>query len=277
MKSKIQFSLVLVLMSLTSILLSQGGSVQISQPELELRENEIVISYQISGSSSADLFKIWIEVTDDNGKSLNARSLDGDVGQNIQGRGKKQITWEYRKDIASLEAGIYIQMHGEILNPQIEEVPPLVTDQPDIKSYSKPSATISKQGAVLRSIAFPGWGLSSMNPGKPHWLKGVVGYGAIASSVILNSMAFDNYNQYLASSEQTEFEDYYEKAVSQQNLSRISAYVAAGIWITDIVWTLLSDSGNGGYHSQSNHKRITLGTGYEPSVKVPLVAFRYNF
>ncbi len=199
------------------------------------------------------------------------------MGQNIRGGEDKQITWEYHKDLVSLEAGIYVQVFGELLNPQIKEVQSSVTDQTTPKSSSQPGTTISKQGAVLRSIAFPGWGLSALNPGTPHWLKGVAGYGAIASSVILNRMAYENYNQYLASSEQTEFEDYYEKAVSQQNLSRISAYVAAGIWVTDIVWTLLSDSGNVRSHSQSNHKRISLGTGYEPSVKVPLVAFRYNF
>ena len=276
MKSEILYVVALVLMTLTSSLFSQD-SVQISQPDLELRDDEIVISYRILRSSNADLFKIWIEVTDDNGKSLNVKSLNGDVGQNIRGGGDKQITWEYDKDLASLEAGIYVQVFGELLNPQIEEVQSLVTDQPKPQRYTQPGPTISKQGAVLRSIAFPGWGLSALNPGTPHWLKGVAGYGAIASSVVLNRMAYENYNKYLDSSDQTEFNDFYDKAISQQNLSRISAYVAAGIWVTDIVWTLLSDPGEGRSQSLNSRKGITLSTGYEPSSQTPMIAFRYNF
>ncbi len=266
----------LIFITISNNLFSQN-SAQISQPDLELVGNKIIISYQILRSSNADLFNIWIEVSDENGNSLNARSLSGDVGQNIRGGGNKVIKWNYERDIVSLGEGIGIQVFGELLNPQIKsEVESPGTNQSARNMDSNNGGTITKSGAILRSVAVPGWGLSAMT-GKSHWLKGVAGYGAIASSLVLNRTAYKNYNLYLDSSDQSEFNGYIEKAVSQQNLSKISAYVAAGIWVADIIWTLMSDSGNEGFQSYSKPNRISLGTVYEPSVMAPLVAFRYNF
>ncbi len=268
MRNNIHFCFTLVLITVTCSLFSQT-SVQISQPDLELRDNRVFISYEILGSSSADLFEIWIEVSDNNGNPLNVRSLSGDFGENIRGGGRKQITWDYEKDAGSLDEGIYVQVFGELLNTKPEEVISPATEPSTKNEKLETKGAINKSGAILRSIAIPGWGLSAMNPGKPHWLKGVVGYGALTSAIILNRMAYENYSKYLDSSEPIEFHEYYDNAVSQQNLSRISAWVAAGIWLTDVFWTMLSDPGN------SN--RVSLGSGYDPSIQAAMVAFRYNF
>lgn len=260
----------------SSSMLAQG-TVQLSKPDLELQGNLVIISYEILQSTSSDLYRIWIEVTDDNGNILNARSLRGDVGDNIRGGSKRQIAWDYEKDVVNLDAGIYVQVLGELMNPKTEEkVPdPAVRPMRDASSVSR--STMTKPAALLRSVVFPGWGLSAMNPGKPHWLKGVIGYGAIASTVAFNRMAVDHYNLYLESTDQGQFESYYDQAVSQQKISTLSAYVAVGVWVSDIVWTLLSDPGKGGIQSQNQSKGISLGSGFDPAAGAPMIAFRYTF
>jgi len=250
---------------------------KISAPELELKGNEILISYQILQGSSGDFYRIWIEVTDDNGNILNARSLRGDVGDNIRGGANRQIAWDYEKDVVSLDDGSYVQVLGELMNPKVEEKKPEIVEQPAKapSGYSGPS--ISKPSALLRSVAFPGWGLSVMHPGKPHWLKGVLGYGAIASTVVFNRMAIDNYNKYLESSDEGQFGTFYDQAESQQQISTISAYVAVGVWVSDIVWTLVSNPDNRAYQSNKSSKGISLGSGFDPAARAPVIAFRYHF
>ena len=275
MKSRIHIGFALVFITVTCSLLAQT-SARISQPELEVRNNRIVITYQILGSSTADLFNVWIEVTNDNGNAIKALSLDGDVGQNIRGGGMKQISWDYERDNVPLDAGIGVQVFGELLNPGSRAMQPSATDQSSGSIKSATRREIGKPGAILRSVAVPGWGLSAMT-GNPHWLKGVIGYGAIASSLVLNSMAYDNYTQYLGSSDVNDFSGFLEKSVNQQKLSKASAYMAAGIWVADLMWTLLADPGVGEYQSHSSQTRLSVGTFFEPSVKATLVAFRYNF
>jgi len=249
---------------------------------LELRDNQVIISFEILNSSSKDLYRVWIEVVDDNDRVLSARSLRGDIGENIRGGGVKQIAWDYEQDVISVDAGIYVQVFGELMNATTRE-PQTQEKEEAEKNYSesgpapsKSGSSVSKSGALFRSVVIPGWGLSAMNPGKPHWLKGIVGYSAIGAAVTFNRMAHSSYALYLESSDQNEITGLYDQAVSQQKISNISAYVAAGIWITDIVWTLVSNPGPGRY-THMNQKGFRLGTGFEPSSQAPMVALRYTF
>lgn len=135
------------------------SSVQISKPHLELQDNLVIISYHIINSTANDRFNIWIEATDADGKNLNAMSLSGDMGDNVTGEGGKQIIWNYQADSISLEDMIYVQVFGEPFIPA------------KISKNGSEFNELTTGGAVLRSLAFPGWGLSTLNPGKPHWLK----------------------------------------------------------------------------------------------------------
>lgn len=265
MKSRFLIALTVILTIASNPLLAQS-SVEISPPELELRDNRIVISYRILRSSDNDKFRIWVEATDDNGKDLHATSLSGDVGSGVSGGGLKQISWNYENDGVSIDNGVGIQVFGELFIPVMSD---------PVADYGS-KKTISKPGAILRSVAFPGLGLTAMT-GKPHWLKGVAGYGAIASAVIFNNMAYSNYNSYLDSNDITEISDYFETAVNQGKISNISVYAAIGIWITDIAWTLLSDPGSKSMGSAERAEGLNFGTGFEPNFRVPMVALRYNF
>ena len=263
--------------------------VNISKPHLELQDNNIVISYNILNSTQKERFKIWIEATDSDGNTLNARVLSGHVGEDVPGGGSKQILWDYLSDNVSLEDGIYVQVLGELTSlpavaeeevaeEKIEEKE--VTEEKPVVSQEQPKTSqgISMGGAMLRSAAFPGWGLMVMNPKKPHWIKGIAGYGAIASAVVFNKMAVKNYDQYLDSNDSEQFNSYYDKALMQDNISEISAYVAIGIWVTDLIWTAVGYSGNkNNYQARRRNEKFSVGADIEPLHGAPMIAFRYSF
>lgn len=268
------FSITLILLGLPLLVTAQS-SVQISTPELEMRNDQILISYEILNSTSNDRFNIWIEVTDDNGRTLSARALRGDYGENVRGGGMKQISWDYQQDVVSLDAGIYVQVFGERMSRPGQEQQTNVQRPAGNSTPSVQHNSVNKTGTLWRSVVLPGWGLTAMNPGKPHWLKGVVGYAAIASSVAFNKMAASSYDLYLESTDQNEIDTYFNQAKSQNTISMVSIYVAAGIWVTDIVWTLVSNPG--GYQSQMQKKGMKIGTGYDPVAQAPMVGLRYTF
>ena len=129
---------------------------------------------------------------------------------------------------------------------------------------------------MLQSLAMPGLGLSRMT-GKPHWLRGVAGYGCIAGSVILNRKAINTYAGI------TDLEDYdakdelFQKSQSQDIMSDLLAYAAVGIWVTDIVWTMLGTSDLKLKPLYSDAIGISLKTTIDPLTYAPLVGIRYRF
>ena len=184
---------------------------------LELIDNYINIFYDILNTDRSVKFKIWVEITDSTGNKLNAQSLSGDIGENVNGGNDKKITWDLTNDSIYPDAGVYIQVNAEII---------------------KPVNSIRRGGVFLKSLVFPGWGLSSMNKGKPHWLKGVAGYGCLAAAVVYNKKAISSYDDYLINDDLNEADTYYDNSVKYDNLSEIFAYTAIGIWVTDLIWTI---------------------------------------
>ena len=231
-------------------------TVKLTKPRLELIDNYINIFYDILNSDQSDKFKIWVEITDSTGNKVNVQSLSGDIGENISGGNNKKITWDLKADSIYPDAGVYIQVNAEII---------------------KPFKSISRGGVFLKSLAFPGWGLSSMNKSKPHWLKGVAGYGCIAASVIYNKKAVSSYDDYLQSNDIQDTKIFFDNSVKEDNLSEIFAYAAIGIWLTDFIWTIAGSSKLNNEPKYSQAKGFSIKTVYEPRAHVPMVALRYNF
>lgn len=236
--------------------------VRFSDPDLELINGKLQISYNILNSKSNERFSVWIEVTDVNGDVIKARTLSGDFGDYVSGGGGKIILWNLIADEVSDGQGIYVQLIGEKFNP---------------KESTVQISSISRMGAVLRSAAFPGWGLSKIHPGNPHWIKGVAGYGCLAGSVIYNQKAATSYQNYLDSYDSEERITFFNNSEAENTISSIFAYAALGIWLTDIVWTIL-DSGELSHNtSVSRIEGFSIGSDFEKSTGAPMLSFRYKF
>ncbi len=159
---------------------AQAQSVpKFSTPEIKLQNGFLLISYDILNGEENDQYKINLEVTDVDGKSLRANSLTGDVGKNVSGGTNKMIMWNYAKDGVSVDEGIFVEIVGEISYRAKDEMPQEEVDY-------------SLIDLLWRSAVYPGWGLTKATGSKLHMIKGGLGYGCIAGAFILNNAAYNN-------------------------------------------------------------------------------------
>lgn len=154
-----------------------------------------------------------------------------------------------------------------------------IEDRNETYSYSpaKNTKRLNRTGIILQSVAVPGLGLSRVT-GKPHWLKGVAGYGCIGGSIYLNQMAINTYNdEFLSAYEPDEAALLLKKSTNQDNFSEMLAYTAIGIWTIDIVWTIIRSSDLKKDINKSRDLGLSVGSGIDPLFKVPVVEFVYRF
>lgn len=93
--------------------------VTVTKPRLKLSNENLIIEYNILNTDPSDLFKVWIEVTNASGFMINAKSLSGDVGEDITGGSNKRILWNLANDNILLDEEIYVEVKAELMKPQI--------------------------------------------------------------------------------------------------------------------------------------------------------------
>ncbi len=139
------------------------------------------------------------------------------------------------------------------------------------------SHNFNRTGIIFQSVAVPGLGLTRTT-GKPHWIKGVAGYGSIAGSIYLNQKAIHTYNdEFLAAYEPDEAARFLKKSTRQDNFSEMLAYTAIGIWTIDFVWTIIGTSDLKKDMNKSGNQGLSVGPGIDPVFKIPVVEFVYRF
>ncbi len=229
--------------------------------DFNLVGEDIVITYDIVNYAPGEKFDITIKVITESGKKLDVRSLTGNIGRNIGGGKNKTVTWDFKNDNIKLSEGIYVEVIAESL---------LVIEKP--KSPKKKSLG----GAFVKSLAFPGWGNSSISGG-PYWLFGFAGYGCVAGSVLCNMQSAQSLEDYKASLDIDERNQLFSDAESQDQLSTILLAGAAAIWITDI--TILLIKGNKPKNLTYNQNEIvpTIGYAIDPISKSPLMTLKITF
>ncbi len=229
--------------------------------DFDLVGEDIVITYDVVNYAPGEKFNITIEVITESGKKLNARSLTGDVGSNIAGGSKKQVTWDFKKDNITLSEGIYVEVIAKSL---------LVIEKP------KPSGKKSLGGAFVKSLVFPGWGNSSISGG-PYWLFGFAGYGCAAGSVILNKQSYQSLEDYKVSHDIDERDQLFSDAESQNQLSTILMAGAAAIWVTDITILLIKGNKPQNLTYKQNSTGPKLGYSIDPISKSPVMTLKITF
>ncbi len=233
-----------------------GQKIQVSDPTLQLRGNKILITYDILNSGSSDEFTVELVVKDADGKQINAAALTGDIGEMVMGGSGKQITWDLEVDRIEMNADIYVKVYVKAVPPPEPVVVPPVIKEPEEEegqpepqkeeiepqkenpSHTSGGKQFNRTGLILQSVAFPGLGLSRYT-GDPHWIRGVLGYGCIAGSVILNRSAVNTYDGIIDLTDYDEKNALYEKSLRQDQFSEALAYTAIAIWVSDLVWTFV--------------------------------------
>jgi len=266
------------LFSFSSIL---GQDVEVSEPRLEMRGNIIHISYDILNSTRTEKFIVDLSVRDEDGNEINARALTGDIGDLVSGGNDKHIAWDLGADQIELNADIFVKVFVKAIPPigPVLVVPAIVEDEVKAKEdLTSPVQSEVKQfsrtGLILQSLAFPGLGLSRYK-GSPHWIRGALGYGCLAGSVIMNRAALATYGDIMDQPGFDAKDVLYQDALKLDGISEVLAYTAIAIWVSDLVWTIVgtSDMDKG----LSYQKGLRINSGIDPVSKIPLLAFTYKF
>ncbi len=161
------FLLCVCCLACSSALFAQ--EIQVSDPRLELRDNTILISYDILNSTPADKFTVALIVTDSRGKRIKATALEGDVGKLVYGGNNKQIAWDLEVDKIVMNAQIFVKVYVNAIPPPN----PVVVEPAVEEAVEEPQETIedkvsrekkqfSRTGLLLQSVAFPGLELSQI-------------------------------------------------------------------------------------------------------------------
>jgi len=182
-------------------------NVKISNVDLLYREDKIFIPYTLNGLPS-DSYVVWVEFFNAKDAKIEAKSISGDVNQ-VKGSGEKFISWDIKGDGVALDENIYAKVSAKLL---------IATSLPK---------------ALLQSTLFPGWGDYQFKPGKPHWIKGALGYGLIGASTFMYIQSNQSYNTYKSSGLPSSDDPAFKDAQQQRQTSLILAGAAVLVWTYD--------------------------------------------
>jgi len=270
--------LITVILAFLPVLQAFPQEYEVSEPRLELDGDVLHIYYDILRSQTGEKFDISIEVEDEKGNLIPAHTLKGDVGSGVAGGTNKHIVWEFEKDGVFLDAEIYIKVYARLASRAVKQANAEKQREETGSGRVTPADASSpgRAGLMLQSVALPGLGLTKVT-GKPHWIKGVVGYGCIAGSVVLNRRAITAFDSIGESDSNADAEDAFNQAVRLDNTSEILAYAAIGIWVTDLVWTLVGTSSRNMSSMHIHRKGLNLTADVDQMTRIPRIGIIYKF
>jgi hypothetical protein len=282
---------------LYSVFFNTTGQVtaKISQPQLALINDSLIIKYNILDATPKDKFNIWLEITDDTGVKINAFTFTGDIGDSVKGGLNKEIIWDLSADNIILNNNINVEIIAKkIVVPEIgseevhlSEIPSDLSKKENIeekkeirKVIEEPIVTAPKVKVgkhLLQSAILPGWGLTKLSKGKPYWLIGVAGAGCIASSIYFNNQAYLNYNKYLDSYDEEKIDTYFNNAKTQDNISKAFALTAVAIWVTDLAIVNIKATSMNKSYRRNRLNDISISSGINLNTEIAMLSLHFNF
>jgi len=100
------------------------NAVEISEPALSLEKGKVYIEYKLLNTSKSEKFSIRVDITNQHGNSIDARSLSGDLGEGISGGGNKKIIWDIEADSIFLDEEIFVEVYALPEAPPVPVVTP---------------------------------------------------------------------------------------------------------------------------------------------------------
>lgn len=269
---------------------------RVSQPDLSIDNNRLIIGYTIQNCTPQDTFKVWIEVTDNNNNKINALSLTGDYGDMVPGGDNKKIIWDYQKDLVDINREISLQVCAELVEPVVIETDVSLPEadaviesdlgSPEADAVSdtagrteimiQPERQVSKKQAYLYSTLFPGLGFTKMNKSKLHLIKGFAGYTLLTSSILFNRMAISTYDDYLAEETRETRDNYFNLSQELDNWSEMVCIYAAVIWVADLIWLSL-DPGAKSDKAGEKMQKLSFSPGLDAKTGTPTFGLLVRF
>lgn len=257
----------LIFTSMQNEIAAQSQAV-VKNIEHKVENDKMIINYDILNYLQDETFKVTVKIETVSGNIISPASVQGDVGEKIPGGVQKTITWNYTQDNFSTNDEYFVAVNA--ISDKAKNVEKKIVNKTS-------SENLTMAGALVRSAVIPGWGLGAITGKGAYWFLGVAGYGLLAGSIGINKSAAENYDNYLLEYNDPEMRaDYYDKAVSQDKLSKNLAIAAGVIWVGNLVWTGIVASKNPKTHA--NHsKGFHFGSSYLCDNSIPIFGLNYKF
>ncbi len=242
-----------------------SSKAQISNIDFGLQEGKIVITYDLLKSEKNERFIVFVNAVTESGDSVLARSVTGDVNENVSGGRNKTIVWDYERDHFFTDEAFQIEVNAvpQYIDPS--QITGLYGDYPGLgKSF-------------LMSTAFPGWASTKLKDGKPHWIKGIVGYGCFSLSYLYNRKAVDTYKDYKVTMDRKERNSLYDDALTQKQLSSIFAFSALAVWVMDYTCIIISHNKLMKNAYNTNVQKLSFGYDFDPISAQPQLSVKLTF
>jgi hypothetical protein len=255
MQKIIQILSCIICLIYSSAIFSQKAKIIISS--IEDINNQLVIKYDILNSKAFHSFTIELKITNSSGEIIPANTISGDIGANINGGANKQVIWDYNSDKIVLNDDINI----EVLSTKEKII----------------NGGVSLGNALLLSTLCPGLGISKIKNGKPYWLIGVVGYGGLGASYLINKKGYDNYLSYLTNENDNLNDELLSKSQNQKQLSKTIVYTAIGVWSINLIWTAIKAKKAHKINMTMNKKGMIFFPSYNPVGKTSVLTLKIQF
>ncbi len=206
-------------------LYAQESNARIENTDFYIIGDQIMISYDLVGASSQEIFNLSLECVTENNEIIIPVSVEGDIGEGIKpGKGKK-IYWDVYKDVEELTGEIEFR----VVTVSVERI------------YGGPVN-------AAYSVLVPG--LGDYYVADPADLKIKPYYRTIAAYMLVGYGVYERinsnrkYDDYKSSRSRDEFDDLYKKANTANHRSYIALGAGIAVWTCDIVWVLVRGTRN---------------------------------
>ncbi len=246
-----------------------------------MKNNNIIVYYDIVNSKAGDEFTVWMDVTDSAGNWIIPEAIEGDIGENIEGGRRKRVVWDLSADSIYMNALILVQVNAELIKQAEPEVvyiqqSGIASEQP-YTEVKKPRVNrnlgMSKVVLLTKSVIIPGWGLTQVKQ-KPHWIKGLIGYGALATTIYFYNQTDSNYedfDQAMTIADRDFHRDEYQRT---DKLFVGFLYGTIGVWTVDLLWMTFTKTNR---KMNAEVPKMKIQPSYEPTTNAPMLTLRYNF
>lgn len=246
----------------TCLTYGQSGA-SIQNIDFYAEGNKLIIKYDITKAKEGETFEIWYKILTASGKEIipSKNATTGDFGPGVSGGPNKRIEWDVQADNVDLSE----EFHVEVLAR---------SDHSSLKTVKPKKEGVGVGTALVLSAILPGLGKTVVHRGGAQWVWGMVAWGCVAGTVVMNNNAYDAYENYKDATTAVDRDDYFEQAEENDLYSKICLGTAATIWVIDLITTGVQA---GKVRAQKNKTNLSLNYGYDPFSRKPLLGFKYSF
>jgi len=267
---KIIFSSIYILsLIITFLCLSVNGQdksdARVANTDFDLKGGQLIITYDIENYARDEVFYVTAEIFYENGERIPAKSLSGDIRENVRGGKNKTIIWDLEKDRIELEGAIYVEIiaYSKLVAEETKE--------------DKSAETIGLAFPLIQSVVLPGLGNARITR-KPYWIIGIIGYGSIASSYWFNQRAASSYDKYLSERDNPDLRsDYYNDADTEKQISVACGIAAGVIWAADLTLLIINHKKHKKHLSAASVPQTSFGINYNPYMNSNMLTMRILF